>query len=264
MRKLLICSIVCLSLLLPVSATNDSGTTGDGEVVPDSEVVVDQTEEVVEDGGNDVSSDAPEVVVVSPEDTPVSDPEVSEGDSGLSDILDGDDLSSGVPVVLNSDDPILVTVVESEDDFPTLYGSMRSMELTIEDDPPENPPFYGSLYITGETSSGDVVTLYFPTTYKEGYFGVDSSGRLFNVSATSITGYYSGAYNNSVNVPAFSYPRYRTSSSNYDYTDLYIVPQYSNIDIATGMEGRTTFADLAPYFSLLMLGVIYLCCLKRS
>lgn len=175
----------------------------------------------------------------------------------------GQGLSSPI-VVDTADDPIPVTVIEDEVSFPSVYSSGDPLDIQIEDVPPDNPPFYGSLYITGETSSGQTVTLYFPTTYKEGYFGVDSSGRLFNVSASSITGYYSGAYNNSINLPAWSYPRYRTSSSSYDYTDLYIVPQYSNIDIATGMEGRTTFTDLVPYFSLLMLGVIYLCCLKRS
>lgn len=262
MRKLLICSIVCLSLLLPVSATNDSGTTDDGDVVPESGVVPAEPEEVLTDGGNDVSSDAPEVVVVSPEEIPVPDQEgLLENTEVIEEDPDSDSPSS---VVVSADDPIPVTVVDLEDSFPTVYASGDPLDLQIEDVPPDNPPFYGSLYITGQTSSGQTVTLYFPTTYKEGYFGVDSSGRLFNVSATSITGYYAGAYNNSINLPSWSYPRYRSSSSTSAYTDLYIVPQYSNIDIATGIEGRTTFADLAPYFSLLMLGVIYLCCLKRS
>lgn len=260
MRKFCICLFVCLSLILPVSATNETETSGDGVEVSapgDSPEVI---EEVLPDGGDFVPTDVPEIVVVSPEEVSLPDPEASQT------VEEGDLSDPDVPssVVVSADDPIPVTVIEVEDPFPAVYASGDPLDLQIEDVPPDIPPFYGSLYITGETSSGQTVTLYFPTTYKEGYFGVDSTGRLFNVSASSITGYYSGAYNNSINLPAWSYPRYRTSSSSYDYVDLYIVPQYSNIDIATGMEGRTTFQELVPYFSLLMLGVIYLCCLKRS
>lgn len=246
---------LCL-LLLPSSAL----AVEDEVSSPLEDSVVEEVDEV----GVDVSPILPsEVVLVVPEDDQASDLEVSEEASN------GDDLSpntgSGVDVVVN--DPIPVTVIESEQEdlgFPSLYASGYALELDITDEPPEDPPFYGAVYITGETSDGDIVTLYFPRNYKEGYFGVDSTGRLLNVTSSSISGYYGGAYNNSVSLSGFGYPRYRATSSNYDYTDLYITPQFSNAQILTEFEGRYTFSELEPYFILLMLGVIYLCCLKRS
>lgn len=134
---------------------------------------------------------------------------------------------------------------------------------SLPDVPPTDPPFYGACYVTGRTNTGSTVTLYFPNTYKTGYFGVDSNGYLVNVSASSISGYYSVAYNNSVSVSAFNHPRYRNSSSYNEYIDLYIVPTASNMDIETEFSGRVTVADILPYVYILMMGVILVCFMKR-
>ena len=137
--------------------------------------------------------------------------------------------------------------------------SAAGIELEIVDDPPSDPPFYGACYVTGTTSSGNTITLYFPNTYKSGYFGVDDNGYLVNVSASSISGYYSGVYNNSITVAAFNYPRYRS-----DYTYVHLIPSASNIEIETEFAGRVTISDVLPYVSILLLGVIFVCCMKRS
>lgn len=142
-------------------------------------------------------------------------------------------------------------------------GTTFSLSNSIPDNPPSNPPFYGACYVTGTTNTGSTVTLYFPNTYKTGFFGVDSNGYLVNVSASSISGYYSLAYNNSVSVSAFSHPRYRNSSSYSEYIDLYIVPTASNMDIETEFSGRVNVEDILPYIYILMMGVILVCFLKR-
>lgn len=142
-------------------------------------------------------------------------------------------------------------------------GTTFSLNSSLPDIPPDNPPFYGACYVTGRTNTGSTVTLYFPNTYKTGYFGVDSNGYLVNVSASSISGYYSVAYNNSVSVSAFDHPRYRNSSSYSEYIDLYIVPTATNMDIETEFSGRVSVDDILPYVYILMLGVILVCFMKR-
>lgn len=134
---------------------------------------------------------------------------------------------------------------------------------SIPDVPPTNPPFYGSCYVTGTTNTGNTVTLYFPINYQTGYFGVDSNGYLISVYSSSISGYYSGGYNNSISLSAFDYPRYRSSSSSYDYSYLYLIPTASNIDIATESAGRFSVDDILPYVTILLLGVILVCFMKR-
>lgn len=134
---------------------------------------------------------------------------------------------------------------------------------SLPDVPPTDPPFYGACYVTGITNTGSTVTLYFPNTYKTGYFGVDENGYLFNVSASSISGFYSLAYNNAISVSSFNYPRYRADSSYSEYNYLYIVPTASNMDIETEFNGRISVDDILPYVYILMLGVIFVCFMKR-
>lgn len=214
------------------------------------------------------------VVDVSPLETvPVGD-ETSVPDDGSTVSADSDALSSaddggvvdgsGSFALYDTAIPVPVTLVDDDTAYSDITSRASNSPVDIVDDPPVNPPFYGSGYITGTTTSGTTVTLYFPVNYKEGYFGVDSNGYLFNVSSTSITGYCADYYNNSVSVSGFSYPRYRTSSTNYDYTTLYIRPTASNMSIATDNATRVSVTSLLPYVSILLLGVIYLCCLRRS
>lgn len=160
---------------------------------------------------------------------------------------------------------IEVSATESGDESILLADAVFTFSVggSIEDVPPTNPPFYGACYVTGTTNTGSTITLYFPNTYKTGYFGVDSNGYLVNVSASSISGYYGGAYNNSISVSSFGYPRYRTDSSYSDYTYVYLTPTASNIDIETEFAGRVSVDDILPYVSILLLGVILVCSMKR-
>lgn len=142
-------------------------------------------------------------------------------------------------------------------------GTTFSLSNSIPDNPPSNPPFYGACYVTGTTNSGSTVTLYFPNTYKTGYFGVDSNGYLINVSASTISGYYSVANNHSVSLSRFDYPQYRPTGNNVTNQYLYLVPTATNIDIETEFSGRVSVDDILPYVYILMLGVILVCFMKR-
>lgn len=135
--------------------------------------------------------------------------------------------------------------------------------LALDDVPPAYPPFYGSGYVTGSSSELGDITIYFPISYKDGYLGTDSNGYLYNVSNSSITCYLEGQ--EYCNIPAWSYPRYREyNSSSWDYVDLHIVPEYSNCDVATAMEPNLTVNDLIPFATILLLGVLFVCFIKRS
>lgn len=136
--------------------------------------------------------------------------------------------------------------------------------LVIGDTPPENPLFYGSGWVTGTDSELGRVTVYFPLSSKEDVWGVDRNGYLYNISSSSVTGYLSGVYNNSVTASGFSYPRYREGSgSSYNYVDLHLVPSDSNLHIRTQMEPLYTLDDLIPYFVVCMLGVLLVCSMRR-
>lgn len=135
--------------------------------------------------------------------------------------------------------------------------------FAYDDEPPTNPPFYGSAFVSGPSNElGDIV-LYFPISYQDGYLGTDRNGYLYNVSNTSITCYLEGY--DYCNIPAWSYPRYREQSGvGYDYEDLHIIPESTNVQIAQEMTPLFSLSDLLPYASILFLGVIFVCCMKRS
>lgn len=162
---------------------------------------------------------------------------------------------------VQSDSPLPVTIVDDEAVYPSLYAS-SAPALVIGDTPPINSPFYGSGWITGHSSTLGTVTLYFPIDYSHGHWGVDSDGYLFNVTSSSMSGYLDGVRNNSVSAPAFSYPRYRNSSS--DYITLYLKPTDSNMDIATSHQPKFSVDDILPYVMISCLGVVILCFMKRS
>lgn len=160
------------------------------------------------------------------------------------------------------DVPLSVTVVDDEPSYFVRTGRAGGSALVIGDTPPDFPLFYGSGWVSGYDSSLGNVTIYFPIDTKTDHWGVDSSGYLYNVSSSSISGYLSGVYNNSVSASGFSYPRYRTSSST-SYTTLYLTPVNSNIDIATTNVPRVPVSQALPYVTIFLLGVIWLCCMKR-
>ena len=248
----------------PVFATEVTNVIGyDSELSDVSVAEADSAEAAVSPAADGSLSDVETVSVSDAESVSPA------GDSGSADAdsVSGEEVGNGdVSAILSADssNPLPVTVVEPDAVYQSVTAEDASAVLAIVDDPPSNPPFYGCGYITGTTSNGSTVTLYFPINYKSGYWGTDSNGYLFNVSSSSISGYYAGAYNNSVSCSGFSYPRYRTSSSSYDYTTLYITPTASNMDIATETAPVVSVTDILPYVSILFLGVILLCCMRKS
>lgn len=160
-------------------------------------------------------------------------------------------------------DDVADLVAEEDPGLFVLSGS-RSSTVEIGDTPPSDPLFYGSGWITGTDAELGRVTLYFPISYQSGYWGTDRNGYLYNVSSSSMSGYLSGVYNNSVSASAFSYPRYRVYSGNsYQYVDLYLIPENSNMEIATELTSKYSVSDFLPYVVILGLGVMIVCFTKR-
>lgn len=186
----------------------------------------------------------------------------------VSDDLDSPpELVEGEEVVAEPDpsEPQTVIVLDPAEiaEYPAISYAASTIVEVIGDEPPTSSPFYGSGWVTGTDSSLGLVTLYFPRNYCRDSWGVDSNGYLFNITSSSIGGYYSAAYNNSVSAPSFGYPRYR-SQSGYDYIDIHLVPLDSNMDIYTTNRPRKTIDDLLPYISILLIGGVLVCCMRRS
>lgn len=258
---LLFAALLACYPVFATEVTNDNGRNSELSDVQSS--TNPQTENPVSSAPDGVVSDLGTVPVFNAESVSPA------GDSGASDadFLSGeevDDGNSSSVLSASADSPLPVTVVQPDIVYSAISPASDVAPVDIVDSPPDNPPFFGSGYITGVTSNGSTVTLYFPINYKEGYFGTDSNGYLFNVASNSISGYFEEAYNNSVSVSGFSYPRYRTSSQNYDYTTLYIRPTASNMQIATATAPVVSVNDVLPYVSILLLGVIFLCCMRKS
>lgn len=232
------CIVVCLAViccLVPVSA-NQSDTSA----APDTSEISEAVEPV--------------------EDTPVDDQEgnVPAQEPVVEDVLDSEETDSQEPQEVIVIDPSEVA------EYPVITYSAPTIVEVIGDDPPTTSPFYGSGWVTGQDSNLGIITLYFPRNYCSDTWGVDSNGYLFNVTSSSVGGYYSGAYNNSVSAPSFSYPRYRPSQSSYDYVDIHLVPLNSNMDIYTTNRPRKTIDDLLPYVTVLLIGGVLVCCMRRS
>lgn len=127
-------------------------------------------------------------------------------------------------------------------------------------------PFYGSAWAVGSASGlGSDLKLFFPINRKD-YIGVDSSGRLFNVSDTSFSGVlYDGNSSYTVSFGGFSYPRYRESvGSSWDYETLYFVPTESNLVLVNAPASAYSLSDLLPWVCILILGGILLCSMRKS
>lgn len=192
-------------------------------------------------------------------------PEIVES---VSDNLDAPpELVEVEEVVVEPDpsEPQTVIVLDPAEiaEYPVVAAAPPVDGQVIDDEPPTTSPFYGSGWVTGRDANLGIITLYFPRNYCVDTWGVDSNGYLFNVTSSSVGGYYSGAYNNSVSASSFSYPRYRTSAS-YDYVDIHLVPISSNMDIYTTNRPKKTVDDLLPYVSILLLGGLLVCSMRRS
>lgn len=229
------CIAVCLAVicwLVPVSA-DQSDTSAAPDTSEISEAVEPVEDTLVDDWTGDVPAEEPVV----------------------EDVLDPEEPTGPQEVIVV--DPAEIA------EYPAISYAASTIVEVIGDDPPTTSPFYGSGWVTGSDSNLGIITLYFPRNYCSDTWGVDSNGYLFNVTSSSVGGYYSGAYNNSISAPSFSYPRYR-SSNNYDYIDIHLIPLNSNMDIYTSHRPRKTIDDLLPYVSILLIGGVLVCCMRRS
>lgn len=179
-------------------------------------------------------------------------------------VLEGDEVLPADQV--GDREPLPVVVVLPDTPLSVVQSGVdRAADLVIGDDPPSSPPFYGAAWVTGTDSRLGRVTLYFPIDYRSGRWGVDSNGYLFNVSSGSMTGYLDNVYNNSISASGFSYPRYRQQSgSSWDYYDLHLRPEHSNMEIAVSNAPKFGLDYFVPYIIMLMLGGVWLCLLRRS
>lgn len=192
----------------------------------------------------------------------VSSSTVSSSDSDVSvSALEG--LLSDLPSY-SEESPLPVQIVPEDNSFPDLAFNSDFPEVVIDDEPPSNPAFYGAAWVTGTDSRLGTVTIYFPIDTQSCTWGLDSNGYLFNVSDSSYSGYLAGVYNNGISAGGFSYPRYRDSDgSSWDYYDLHLIPQSSNIQIATDNVPLYPASHVMPYVILLCLGVIVICLFRR-
>lgn len=233
MRYLVTLCLAAVCCLVPVSATEGDFPSADVS----SSVSLDTV---------DVSPD-----VVSPDmDAP---PELVEGEE--------------VVVELDPSEPQTVIVLDPAEiaEYPVVAAAPPVDGQVIDDEPPTTSPFYGSGWVTGVDSRLGTITLYFPRDYCSDTWGLDSNGYLFNITSSTVGGYLSDVYNNSISAPSFSYPRYRSSSSSsWDYVDIHLVPSSSNMEIYTTNRPRVTVDDLLPYVSILLLGGLLVCCMRRS
>ena len=114
------------------------------------------------------------------------------GDMGTFPVVDNDSVNV-VPVedfledlpTYSEESPLPVQIVPVEDVLPDLSVNSEVPEVVIGDEPPSDPVFYGSCWVTGTDSRLGTVTVYFPIDCREGVFGIDSNGYLFNISDSS-------------------------------------------------------------------------------
>lgn len=160
-----------------------------------------------------------------------------------------------------SDDPPLEAPAALEDDDPD-YPAITAYALDA-----GSFPFYGSCWVKGYATGLGNITLFFPINYKDGYIGTDNAGRLFNVSNNTWSGvlYDASGTSYTVNFGSFNLPTYRRySGSSYSNVTLYLTPEDGNILFPDSPGPVYTVADVLPYLSILLLGGVFLCCMRRS
>lgn len=131
-----------------------------------------------------------------------------------------------------------------------------------EDLPPTDAPFYGGVYITGVTRELGSVTVYLPINYQSGYLGLTSSGNLYNVSSSSISGVlYRGNTEYDFRLYSWSTPQYRVQDSGYyQYEDLTFTSiTASNAEIFDSFPPLVSADSVLSLVPLIFLGVIVLC-----
>lgn len=189
-------------------------------------------------------------------------PELIEGEE----LPPDEELPSGGSVYIVSDvDELMGFISEaSQSDEYQVYEVTSDVQLYAAGD--TDAPFYGSAWAEGTVPGLGTCRLYFPINRKE-LVGLDSSGRLFNVSDNSWSGvmYDSSGDAYTVSFGSFALPRYRVpSGSSWDYETLYFTPSESNLVLPDSLSPTYSLYDLLPWVGLLLLGGVFLCSMRKS
>ena len=129
---------------------------------------------------------------------------------------------------------------------------------------PQYAPYIGSGWITGNAPGLGHVSVYVPITSSDSW-GTTSDGFLCNVAGNSVTGlmYTDSGTKYYFSCSSFSIPRYRLyDGSGYQYEDLRLTVEDSNMHVATVFSGSYTFGNSWPYIVIGLLGVILVCLMR--
>ena len=129
---------------------------------------------------------------------------------------------------------------------------------------PQYAPYIGSGWITGNASGLGHVSVYVPITSSDSW-GTTSDGYLCNVAGNSVSGlmYTDSGTKYYFSCSSFAIPRFRLyDGSGYQYEDLRLTVEDSNMHIATVFPGSYTFANSWPYIIIGLMGVILVCLMR--
>lgn len=129
---------------------------------------------------------------------------------------------------------------------------------------PKHAPYIGSGWITGNASGLGHVSVYVPITSMDSW-GTTADGYLCNVAGSSVSGlmYTDSGTKYYFSCSSFSLPRYRLyDGSGYQYEDLKLTVEDTNMHVATVFPGPYTFANSWPYVVIGFLGVILICLMR--
>lgn len=129
---------------------------------------------------------------------------------------------------------------------------------------PQYAPYIGCGWITGNASGLGHVSVYVPITSSDSW-GTTSDGYLCNISGNSVSGlmYTDSGTKYYFSCSSFAIPRYRLyDGSGYQYEDLRLIVEDTNMHVATVFPGSYTFSNSWPYIVIGLLGVILVCLMR--
>lgn len=129
---------------------------------------------------------------------------------------------------------------------------------------PQYAPYIGSGWITGNAPALGHVSVYVPISASDAW-GTTSDGYLCNVSGNSVSGlmYTDSGTKYYFSCSSFSIPRYRLyDGSGYQYEDLQLTVEDTNMHVATVFPGSYTFSNSWPYIVIGLMGVILVCLMR--
>lgn len=129
---------------------------------------------------------------------------------------------------------------------------------------PQYAPYIGSGWITGNASGLGHVSVYVPISSSDSW-GTTNDGYLCNISGSSVSGlmYTDSGTKYYFSCSSFAIPRYRLyDGSGYQYEDLRLVVEDTNMHVATVFPGSYTFSNSWPYIVIGLMGVILVCLMR--